>query len=290
MKTRVFLTACIAGLACAPALAAAPAANAGPWAKVPALPTACYSSQDTWQDQNYAAVDAVRQDMDAQRETNRTIDEQLSQATSEDPMAMAQAMQQAMLDDPANAQKMIEKMTQTGQQAQTELPAQMEREKQIEAESKTLIKQYEAALDKAMGPAQARWNAFQKKLGWEVEPGFAMMPDPSWPPSAWQEWAAVQKDRDAAYVATCAQWWSATGGFQAYMKRYRNFLVQERMPYEKKLIDDPKLDQYRLMSVPSEGYRTTTDYDAAIDYMNMASSVYGQRMADPFCRKENACE
>jgi hypothetical protein len=24
--------------------------------------------------------------------------------------------------------------------------------------------------------------------------------------------------------------------------------------------------------------------------MNMASSVYGERMADPFCRKENACQ
>jgi hypothetical protein len=290
MNTRVFMTAGAAALCCAQAFAATPQAAAGPWAQVPALPTACYSGQDGWSERNDAAVDAVREEMDAQQETNRVIDEQLTQAMSEDPMAMMQALQQAMLDDPANAQKLIEKITQTGQQAQTELPAQMEREKQIEAESKTLIKQYEAALDKAMGPAQARWNALQKSMGWEVEPGFAMMPDPSWPPSAWQEWAAVQKDRDAAYVATCAQWWSATGGFPAYMKRYKDFLVQERMPYEKKLIDSPKLDQYKLLSVPSEGYRTTTDYDAAIDYMKMASSLYGERRSQPLCRKEAACE
>jgi hypothetical protein len=290
MKTRVFMTAAAAGLCCAQVFAATPQAAAGPWAQVPSLPTDCYSGQDGWWERNDAAVAALREDMDAQEETNRVIDEQLTQATSEDPMAMAQAMQQAMLDDPANAQKLIEKMTQTGQQAQTELPAQMEREKQVEAESKTLIKQYEAALDKAMGPAQSRWNALQKSMGWEVEPGFAMMPDPSWPPSAWQEWAAVQKDRDAAYVATCASWWSATGGFQAYMKRYKDFLVQERIPYEKKLIDSPKLDQYKLLSVPSEGYRTTTDYDAAIDYMKMASSLYGERLAQPLCRKEAACE
>ena len=265
-------------------------AAAGPWAKVPALPTACYSSQDGWSERNDMAVAAVREDMDAQKETNRAIDEQLTQAMSEDPMAMAQAMQQAMLDDPANAQQIIEKMTQTGQQAQTELPAQMEKEKQLEAESKAVVKQYEAALDKALGPATARWVALQKRMGWEVDPHFALTPDPSWPPEAWQEWAAIQKDRDAAYVTNCATWWSATGGFQAYMKRYKAFLVQERVPYEKKLLDEPKLGQYKLLSVPSAGYRSTTDYDAAIDYMKMASSLYGERMAEPLCRKEAACE
>jgi hypothetical protein len=117
-----------------------------------------------------------------------------------------------------------------------------------------------------------------------------MVPDPSWPQAAWQEWAAVQKDRDAAYTATCAQWWSATGQAQGFMKRYKTYLVQERIPYEKKLIDEAKLSNFKLLNVPAGDYRTTTDMDAAIDYMNMASSVYGQRMADPFCRKENACQ
>lgn len=290
MKAGHFLTVGAAAFACAQSFAATPpAAPAGPWAQVPALPTACYSSEEPWGDRNDAAIEAMQATMSSQEETNRAIDAQLSQAISEDPMAMAQAMQQAMLDDPANAQAMIQKMTQTGQQAQTELPAQMDREKQIEAESKSVMARYGAAIAKAEAPAQARWNAYQKAAGWAVEPGFAMMPDPSWPQAAWQEWATVQRERDAAYVATCAQWWSATGEFQAYMKRYKTFLVQERMPYEKKLIDDPKLDQYKLLSVPSAGYRTTTDYDAAIDYMKMAAKLYGERMAKPLCRNGNSC-
>ena len=291
MNTRAFLTASVAGFACVQAMAAPPAAAPDAWSKVPALPTACLSSQDQqWTDRNYAAIEAVRESKTAQNEKNGALDQQANKAMSENPLALAQAMQQAMMDDPANAQKMIERMTQTGVQAQTELPAQQEKEKQLEAESKALIKQYESALDKAMGPAQARWNALQKKMGWEVEPGFAMMPDPSWPQAAWQEWAVVQKERDAAYTATCAHWWSATGQFQGFMKRYKAYLVQERMPYEKKLVDEGKLNNFKLLNVPADGYRTTTDMDAAIDYMNMASSVYGQRMADPFCRKENACE
>ena len=290
MKPKFLPTAGVAALACAQALAATPPAATEPWAQVPALPTACYSSQDGWSDRNGAAIDAVQAMLYAQQEKNTAIDQQANSALSEDPMAMAQAMQQAMLDDPANAQKMIEKMTQTGQQAQTEVPAQQEREKQLEAESKTLVKQYGSALNQAMGPAEARWNAFQKKMGWEVEPGFAMMPDPSWPQAAWQEWAAVQKVRDAAYTATCAQWWSATGQIQGYLKRYKTYLVQERIPYQKKLIDDSKLSSYKMLNVPADGYRTTTDIEAAIDYMKMASTLYGQRMADPMCRKETFCE
>jgi hypothetical protein len=290
MSKRIFVTAVVAGLACAPALAATPATASGPWAQVLALPTACFSSQDQWWDHNNAAIDAVQQKLYAQQEANTAVEQASNSAMSENPMAMAQAVQQAMMDDPANAQKMIEKMTQTGQQAQTEVPAQLEKESQVEAESKDLLKRYEAALDKSMGPAEARWNGFQKKMGWEVEPGFAMMPDPSWPQAAWQEWAAVQKVRDAAYTATCAQWWSATGAFPAYMKRYKDFLVQERIPYEKKMIDEPKLTSFKMLNVPADGYRTTSEIEAAIDYMKMASTLYGQRMADPMCRKETFCE
>ena len=69
MKSRVFLTAAAVGLVCAQALAAPPpakaAAPAGPWAKVPALPTACYSGQDKWWEQNNAAIDAVNEDQAA---------------------------------------------------------------------------------------------------------------------------------------------------------------------------------------------------------------------------------
>jgi hypothetical protein len=291
MYTRMHLPAAAAVLACAQALAAPPAAAPDAWSKVPALPTACLSSQDQqWTERNNAAIEAVRESRAAQNEKNTALDQQANKALSENPMAMAQAVQQAMMDDPANAQKLIEKMTQTGTQAAAEMPERSEKEKQIEAESKTLLNQYNAALKTSMGPAEARWHAFQKKMGWDTQDDFSYAGDPSWPQAAWQEWAAVNKIRDAAYTATCAQWWSATGQFQGYMKRYKTYLVQERIPFEKKLVDEPKLDNYKLLNVPAGDYRTTTEMDAAIDYMNMASSVYGARMSDPYCRKDYGCE
>ena len=116
MSMRIFVTAAVAGLVCAPALAAAPAADAGPWAKVPAAPTACYTSQDQCQDQNSAAVDAVQKEHYAANERNDgTASRNSSEAQAANPMAMAQAMQQAMMNDPQNAQKYMEQMTQQGQ-------------------------------------------------------------------------------------------------------------------------------------------------------------------------------
>ena len=206
MNMRAFLTAAVGGLAFAQAMAAPPAAAPDAWSKVPALPTACLSSQDQqWTERNDAAIEAVQESMSAQNEKNSALDQQMNKAMSENPMALAQAMQQAMMDDPANAQKMIERMTQTGVQAQTELPAQHAKEEQLEAESKSLLKQYDAALKKAMEPAQARWRALETKMGWDPQEDFSYVPDPSWPQEAWQEWAAVQKARDAAKLREVEQ-------------------------------------------------------------------------------------
>jgi hypothetical protein len=290
MNPRSFITAALGGLVCSSALAAQPAAApAGPWAKVPALPTACYASQDDWFDRNEAALAAVQEDHSRQDDINTESKNKALEAFNEDPMAIAQAMTQTMLNDPQDAQKNMERMVQQGQQAGTDVQEDSARAQQLEAESKTIVKQYEAALLKAMQPAQARWNAFQKRMGWEVGPGFAMMPDPSWSDAAWQEWAAVQKMRDAAYTANCAQWWAATGPMHAYMKRYKDYLLQEYIPHMKRLVDDPALDQFKMLDVPATGYRTVADYEAAELYMRRAYTMFSQREAKPYCGADGGC-
>ncbi len=298
MNPRIILTAAVAGLFCTQALVAQPAkppakpaaaAPAGPWAKVPALPTACYSSQDKWSEQSTAAFDAVQEAHYAQNDTNSAISQNATDTFSSDPFAVMQRMQQEMMNDPQKAQKIMEQTLQQNEQAQTEAPARSAKEQQIENESKALMKQYEAALQKAMGPAVARWIAVQKKMGWSVDPNFAFMPDPSWPDWAWQEWAGIQKDRDAAYVANCAHWWKATGPIHAYLKRYKDFLVLERIPFEKKG-DEAQLEHYRQIGISTQGWRTTTDYEAVEDYLKMAQNLFGQREETPLCTAERSCQ
>jgi hypothetical protein len=288
MKLQVLMTACAAGLACTNALAANPAAAADPWTKVPPLPTACYSSQDQWREKNDSALAAVQEDHSRQSDINGAIDQAANKALQENPMALAQAMQQAMMNDPQNAQKYMEQMTQTGQAATTEIPGQVEKEQQFDAEGKRIVAQYKAALATAGGAAEARWAALKKKRGYGPEvpyPGESGEPD--W---VYTEWTAILHDRDAAYVANCAHWWAAGSPIHAYLNRYKNYMVQERIPSRKKLVDRPKLDQYEMLNVPTTNFRTTEDYEAVELYLKKAREMFDERAEKPRCQSAGSCD
>lgn len=291
MSFRIVLTAIAAGLVCTPAIHAQTQARpAGPWSRVPALPTACYSSQDNWSEQSTAAFDAVQQAHYEQNDINSAISQNATDTFSEDPFAVAARMQQEMMNDPQNAQKVMQQTLQQNEQDRAEAPARLAKEQQIENESKTLIKQYEAALQQAMGPGNARLAALTKKYKPMEGIGdlWLRYGDPGEPAWVEPERHAILKQWDQAYVATCPQWWGAAGPFHAYLKRYKDFLVLERIPFEKKG-DAGKLEHYRQIGISTEGWRTTTDYEAVEDYIKMAQTLFGQREEAPRCTAQNHC-
>jgi len=275
MNTRFVLVALTAALAC-PAMSSA---ADDPWSLVPAWPTACYSSEDQWADTLAAAVDTVNQTMYQQQEVNAAIDQQVSGSLNDDPMAMAQRVQQAMMADPANAQKMLQQMMQQAQpeETQAELFAQHEKEVQFETESKAVAQEYRTSLAQAMEPADTRERALHQKLD------LGNAPEPGWPSWAVAEWREIQKQRDSAYVSNCARWWATKGPIHSYLERYRRYLVDERIPYEQKVKDEPALQQYQMLDATTDGWRTTTDYEATVDYMNRASELFGLRDNAPRC-------
>jgi hypothetical protein len=291
MKTRVLVTVGAAGLICAQLLAAQTVDQPGarpddPWAKLPALPTACYSSQDQSSERHEAALTALRNELRAQSDINDAIRQKSIDNT--DMMAVAARLQQKMMEDPANAQKYMEQMNAQNQQAQAETPAQLEKEQRIEAESDAVMNRYKAALTRARASGNARLEALLKKykppIHEDTEAMWLRIGDPSDPESITPEKHAILKEWDRAYVETCAQWWSATGPIHGYMKRYNDFLLSERIPYEREFLDKPKLDHYETLGTPTTGWRTTTDYEAVEDYMSMASKLFDQREAEPWCR------
>ena len=251
-----------------------------PWAKAPALPTACYASQE--KEDSYKkmeeALAAVQADHARQKEINDKIRES---SQSIDPMELARRMQENLMKDPQNAAKYMQGIQSLGQSVQADQQATSEKVKQLAAEEQALIERYKADLVKSQAPGNARWDALKKKLGIAPDsrgPGESGVPD--W---AWKEWEIILREWDRAYQSTCAQWWNAAGPMHAHMKRYRDYLVQERVPHYQKHIDEPALKNYQMMNVPSKGYRSVAEFVAVEDYIKRAGRIFSQRADRPRC-------
>lgn len=283
------LAAALCVSACAlPALAAPPAAS--PFAKVPPLPTGCYSSQDQWNAKSEEAFDAIQAANYAQDEINSGISQAANEAFSADPMAVANAMTQKMMEDPANAQKYMEQMAAQSQQAQTAVPEQHAKEEQFKKDAQALKKQYETALTSAMGAANARFAAVKKRYdGMDGSDLMLRYGDPGEPAWLHPERMAILRERDQGYAANCPAWFGATGKVQAFLKRYKDYLVNERIPFQTQF-DEAALNNYRSIGVDYAAWRTTTDYDAAKDYIRMAQDLYQMREEKPRCNAEFTCQ
>lgn len=252
----------------------------GPWGKVPAFPTACYVSQeqDKFHTKLEAALTAVQADHYKQNDINGKIRED---AQNVDPMELTRRMQEYLMKDPQNAMKYMQEIQSLGQGAQAQQQVTFEKEAQLETEEKALIQRYRTALEKSYAPGNARWDALKKKLGIAPDsrgPGESGVPD--W---AWKEWEVILREWDRAYQATCAQWWIAAGPMHAHMKRYKDYLVQERIPHYQKHVDEPTLKNYQMMNVSSKGHKSVAEFVAVEDYIKRAGRIFSQRMDRPRC-------
>lgn len=260
---------------------AAQAPAKGPWASAVPLPTGCYSSKDDFAAKSEAASKTIVADRERQEEINAKIEARFRDI---DPMEMSQRMTQKMMEDPQNAAKYMEVMgaTRDAGEMQAELMEELQKESQRSAEEKALIKRYEAAVHQAREPARARLAALHKRNdAWgEGEAGFFLL---DW---AQKEHNAIVGEADQAYEAICPQWWGATGHMHAFMKRYKDYLVKERIPYEERG-DAQRTMQYEMVNTPAESYRSVVTHKAVEDYMKLAGRLFaGVRPEQPLCRPD----
>jgi hypothetical protein len=254
------------------------AAAAGPFTKVPPLTTQCYTGTDPFEAKLDAASEAVAKEYEKQSAINAKIEEDFQ---SIDPMEMAAKMQQWMMSNPQEAMKYAQGAQATGEALNTAVPELNAATAKFDAERKDLRTKYQAALNTAYAPADARMAAMNKKLADANECGFGdtecRVPD--W---AWAEYDAVQKQRDAAYLATCAQWWVATSPIQGYLKRYRDWLTQKWIPSWVQN-DQARITQYAIMNTPAASYKSTIPYQSAIKYMGVVRELFAMRDTKPIC-------
>lgn len=279
----LLLVAACGGIAFAHCAQSQPGAPPGPFAKVPPLPTACYTKNETFADRLATARQAVLADRAKQQAINDKIEQDYA---SLDPMAKAQRMQQWMMENPQEAMKVMQANQAVGAEMTSAAPDLSADESRFANEQKDFVQRYRTAMSQAQAPADARMAALNKKL----EPngcgfGDAECSIPAW---AYTELDAVLRMRDAAYASTCPQWWGASGQVQAFLKQRRDWIVNKYLPLYAKG-DEIKLQQFAIMNTPGASWKSTMPHDEAAKYMDTIQQLYQLRLGEPYCTPQ-ACD
>jgi hypothetical protein len=263
-----------------PAIAAAANAPADPWSRVPAAPTACYSSQDTHMDKSNAVFHALEEEIRQVSDANSNAQQEESENQETDPFKMAAAMQNAMASDPAKVQAMMKASAPDAVHQDVETMNQYATEREaMRQELDTLHERYKAATAKSLAPNDAKFDTLVKKV--ESQGGsFGGGEGSDVPDWAMAEWAVILKEKNAIYVGTiCPQWFGPTGQYTAWLKRYKDHYVQKELPA--KAAFAARSNQALALAGRSTGTSADT-LEAVKDYVDEASRVFQQRWRGPY--------
>lgn len=237
----------------------APAAAQGPWARLPALPTACYTKSDAFDGDG----EKLRLDLDAaigrQEEVNKSL---VAKYASLDMMTQQSRLQAFMMKNPEAAGKYLE--DQSNMAARMHAPEIAEKRNASDEKLKTIQAQYVAEAA-PLTPLFTRYrDATEPAAG---DAGHARIP----------EYAAAY---DAAYERFCGKWWSATSPFVPWLGELKRLLVDAVIPEEDDMARVQKL-QLDVMGIPAAGYKSTAELKAVREYLAAARKIYAQRPATP---------
>ncbi len=263
----------------ASAQAAAPAAT-GPWVKVPALTTACYSKGDPFVPRLAAAQATALTDLERQQATNTQISEEFQNI---DPMEKAKRMQQWMMSNPQEATKFMQMAQQGGPVSVGDSDTSEAQKNALDNEFAALSTRLNAALAQAFAPSTARWGALQTKLG-VAEKRTVIELDPGDGASAADvaELKAIRVQRDQEYQALCPQWFGAAGEVPVHLKKYKTWLVQQRIPNTER-VDAVNVQSYAIMNTPAASYRSTATLQGVVDHLSRVEGGYMLRPETPRC-------
>ena len=261
MRLRTLVLAFCATL---PAAAAPPG---DPWTLVPALPDACYEQQDGFLADVAAGIATLDEQISAQQAINDSVGGQLSAISEEDPFAMANRMQDYMMNNPEEATKMMEKLYATGQTYAEDATGDFRREQELTAPLDDLVARYREEF------AQIRTDLDAKLATLPTEMGEA---GAFWTSQAVAQLPAINQQTDAAYAKLCARWWQ-NGPFAAPLAEFRAFLANERVPREEEMFGQNK-QQWDIQGIDTSEFYPTAAMEATRKYLQQLQHIYTERV------------
>lgn len=253
-----------------PPVLAEPASD--PWAGVPALPTSCYKADDPFADQASAATEALNARKAQQDEVNQAIEQQYREV---DMSQLQQRMMTFMMEHPDQAQRYMEAVQQGGQQVAELTPELAERSGQLETELKELMATYDAEAQQALRAIEERKQVLGASLAKTCNMDLVAKA------------AALEAEKNRAYEGLCANWWP-TGPFHEWFARYKQFKIEEAAHWVE-YSETNKLN-YEVMGIAADGYRSTEELKAPIEYLRRANEVFFKREHAPVSEELGDCE
>lgn len=257
------LTLCVA-------LSAGATAPDDPWALVPALPSGCYRQQDDFLENVAAGLESLDQEIRAQEAINDELGSQMGDMAEQDPFALAQRMQQYMMDNPEEGMKMMEGLYATGQTLGDEVSEDNASEVARGAALDDLITNYRAAYVEMRAPIDARWEAL---------PTYRTEAGPALTEEAYEQLPSIARQANAAYEELCAEWWQP-GPFPAWLEEFHSYLTEERVPRNQNLEEQGR-QQWEIHGVDTSNFHPVANMNAARAYLQTLKQIYVERKARP---------
>ena len=258
------LTVALCALVSASLGVAAPPAAPDPWAKVPKASTACYSSQDAFIQENEAAIEAMKQEVQKQQEVNEGLKAKLNAI---EPMERASKMQSYMMQNPQEAMRLMQLQQKQGNAVLADVTKDNDAQLKLDNELKEIEARYKAALAKATEPIQAKMKTLY--VGGEGAR-----------PEDIETARGLVKQINAEYEKACPQWWGASGAFQDWLSRYKQHLIQDRIP-PLDASENDRAAEYKIYGIPADGFRSTIPMETVIQYMERSQRVLDGRWHEP---------
>jgi hypothetical protein len=251
-------------------VAQAPAAD--PWKKVPVAPATYFADNDFSTRLHSLAVE-VGDERRKQREINNDIEAKYGKLDMQEIMKRMQAY---MAKDPQKAMKMMQAQAAAASAIKSDITAGDEAKTERNAELEKLSAAFKAEMEAAARPYRAKRDEI-KKTGTVsiVEHGSTM-------------WAFKTKEAETAYneqvdkentdiSARSVAWFGPSGKFTAWLASYRETVLAPNAKAEE-ANDEIKTAQMAIMETATAAYRSTAQFTAVHQYLEVMQKVYELRI------------
>ena len=269
MTTRTLV--CLAALAAlstdgrATTAPAAPAA-ADPWGRIPPLPAGCYR-EDDYETKLYETRVAIERDEAAQQQINEGLSRRMGELGPE----LATKMQEFMMAHPQESMALLQAQQSAGDAVNGAFEETQARAKAMREELVAIHARYKADLERVNAPIEKKLKDLDARAERVVVgEGYAYSPRSA------KEFNTISAEGDAAYEKLCAAYWTVTGAYPEWLKRFKGLLV-EQIPRNEAAQDANFALMMRMLSTPEATYKPTASFNFARQYIQEADQIFRNR-------------